>query len=72
MIILFLLKKYLITNFNIIALAFVVFILSCNSTGIESENITILKYADLPSEVKKVMFEKDYIQINGKNQLNFN
>jgi hypothetical protein len=38
---------------------------SCNSTGIENMNTSIIKYDNLPNEVKKVMFENDYIEEDG-------
>lgn len=53
-----------------ITFLFAILLLSCNSTGVESLNTTIVKYADLPIGVKKVMFASDYVENDGKVSLN--
>ncbi len=42
---------------------------SCKSTGIENLNSSVIKYADLPSAVKKVMFQTEYIEQDGNKKL---
>ncbi len=43
---------------------------SCNSVNIESLETKVVQYVDLPKEVKNVLFESDYIELNGVISLN--
>lgn len=52
------------------SLLIIIIFSSCNSTGIENLNTSLIKYENLPNEVKKVMFENDYIEKDGNISLN--
>ena len=55
-----------IRHFSIL---FILLMISCNSTGIENQKRSIIKFQNLPSEVKKEMFLDDKIKHEGNIKL---
>jgi hypothetical protein len=48
-----------------LALLFIAaFLLGCNSIGIEHCKVDTIEYKDLPSEIKEVVFDSSYVEIN--------
>jgi len=45
-----------------------IFLLSCNSTEIKKLEKVTMKYSSLPNEVKKCIFDVDFIDLNNPNK----